>query len=465
LNVPYAARLVTILGDIARAGRSGLLLLDASAGEGGGALILSRGLCASFRSPSSSANSAQHGDATATGIRRSIAQTVASIATAGAGAARPSFKQDEAQPPTAPSAAAGGLNAADLAVDLARQIEDIGWLTERLSALGGSKVSLSSSSTAVQPHLALGPGEGYLLSRADGTLTVREILRSAPLGEIETMRAIFSLIAVGMLAPPTPAPPIAALDSFLKKTGTAGATPTSPEQKERDDLLARCRSMGEQDYYQVLGVEPTADESTIRHTYYRLARAYHPDRLLKPHLEDIHRELEGMFASITDAYNTLSDPASRSEYDRERTERAAGRRKSGPQDKHTAARESYARGRKEEEAGHLFEAIRYYETAIMNDPTRAEYFHHLGVCQGQNPRWRKKAEENLLQAIKINPGAVRSYLELARVYRKGGLTRRASEMYQQLLKWEPANAEALEALGRGKDAAGSGLLGGLFKKE
>jgi len=202
----------------------------------------------------------------------------------------------------------------------------------------------------------------------------------------------------------------------------------------------------------------------VRHAYYRLARLYHPDRLLKPHLEDIHRELEGMFAAITDAYNTLSLPTLRGEYDRELMEKMAGRRKTSAQDKHAVARDSYLRGRKEAEAGKLFEAIRFYEVAIESDPSRAEYFHHLGVCQGQNPRWRKKAEENLLQAISLNPGSAKSYLELARVYQKGGLQRRALEMYEKVLQWEPANEEALAAVGRGKDATGSGLLGCLFKR-
>ena len=461
----YFARIVTILGDVARRGRTGSLLLD-SRGEAGGVLRLQGGLLASFQpAPSAGDGAPASGpgaDDTPTGLRQRIVQAAQAASSANAG---PAFHPDEtaATPAAAPSPSVGSvLTAADLTIDLGRLIADTAWLTERLSVLASGKISMAAVQPAVRPHLSLGPGEGYLLSRADGSLTVREVLDSAPLGAAETLRALFSLISVGLLA--STGARADRLESFLQKTGPTGKY--TPEQlKERDELMARCRSMKEQDHYAVLGVEPAADESIIRHAYYRLARSYHPDRLLKPHLEDIHRELEVMFAVITDAYNTLSEPALRGEFDRERSERLAGRRRPAAQDKHTAAREAYMRGRKEAEAGRHFEAIRLFETAVQNDPTRAEYFHHLGVCQGQNPRWRKKAEENLLQSIALNPGAVRSYLELARVYQKGGLGRRALDMYQKVLEWEPANEEALSALGRGKEATGTGLLGGLFKKE
>ena len=121
------------------------------------------------------------------------------------------------------------------------------------------------------------------------------------------------------------------------------------------------------------------------------------------------------------------------------------------------------------EAGRLFEALRLFESAIERDPTRSEYYHHLGVCQGENPRWRKKAEENLIKAIKLNPGAVQSYLALARVYRKGGLERKSLENYEIALKWDPTCEEALVALGRAPtdstDTISTGMLRSLFKKD
>lgn len=63
------------------------------------------------------------------------------------------------------------------------------------------------------------------------------------------------------------------------------------------------------DYYEVLGVERTADENTIKKAYRKLAKKYHPDTNKgKPQAEE-------KFKEATEAYAVLSDPKKRKEYD------------------------------------------------------------------------------------------------------------------------------------------------------
>src|SRR2546425_13255772 len=62
------------------------------------------------------------------------------------------------------------------------------------------------------------------------------------------------------------------------------------------------------DLYQVLGVQHDASEEEIKRTYRRLARELHPDVNADP-------EAERRFKQITAAYQTLSDPARRRQYD------------------------------------------------------------------------------------------------------------------------------------------------------
>lgn len=62
------------------------------------------------------------------------------------------------------------------------------------------------------------------------------------------------------------------------------------------------------DYYQVLGVEPEADEAQIRSAYRRLARQHHPDKN--------GGEASEVWDSITRAYEVLADPQRRQLYDR-----------------------------------------------------------------------------------------------------------------------------------------------------
>jgi DnaJ-class molecular chaperone len=61
------------------------------------------------------------------------------------------------------------------------------------------------------------------------------------------------------------------------------------------------------DFYSVLGVPPSADPDTIRRAYLELVRRLHPD--LVGHSGTAH------FQAIAEAYETLSDPVKRSDYD------------------------------------------------------------------------------------------------------------------------------------------------------
>lgn len=66
---------------------------------------------------------------------------------------------------------------------------------------------------------------------------------------------------------------------------------------------------GERDLYAVLGVARSADEGAIRKAYRQLARRYHPD------VNPGDRAAEDRFKEISHAYDVLSDPEKRRDYD------------------------------------------------------------------------------------------------------------------------------------------------------
>ncbi len=76
--------------------------------------------------------------------------------------------------------------------------------------------------------------------------------------------------------------------------------------------------MSEIDYYQLLGINPSATVDEIRDAYRKLARRHHPDS--NPEWED-DVQANRQMAQLNTAYATLRDPARRAEYDRQRWER------------------------------------------------------------------------------------------------------------------------------------------------
>ncbi len=67
--------------------------------------------------------------------------------------------------------------------------------------------------------------------------------------------------------------------------------------------------MSKRDYYEVLGIEKNASDAEIKSAYRKLARKYHPD-------VNKESDAESKFKEVREAYEVLSNPQKRSQYDR-----------------------------------------------------------------------------------------------------------------------------------------------------
>ncbi len=66
---------------------------------------------------------------------------------------------------------------------------------------------------------------------------------------------------------------------------------------------------GKRDYYEILGVSKSATQEEIKKAYRKVAIQYHPDR------NPDNKEAEDKFKEATEAYEVLSDPKKRAQYD------------------------------------------------------------------------------------------------------------------------------------------------------
>ena len=67
--------------------------------------------------------------------------------------------------------------------------------------------------------------------------------------------------------------------------------------------------MSKRDYYEIIGVDRSADDKEVKKAYRRLAMKHHPDR------NPDDKESEEKFKEATEAYEILSDEQKRAAYD------------------------------------------------------------------------------------------------------------------------------------------------------
>jgi len=72
-------------------------------------------------------------------------------------------------------------------------------------------------------------------------------------------------------------------------------------------------------YYEILGLQPSATAEEIKQAYRRLARQHHPD-----HNHDDPEGAEKQFQIVQEAYEILIDPRKRQQYDRQQSGASTG---------------------------------------------------------------------------------------------------------------------------------------------
>src|ERR1700727_1318934 len=91
-------------------------------------------------------------------------------------------------------------------------------------------------------------------------------------------------------------------------------SPREPRRRSTSDspiwITQRRISMPTTDYYDILGVARGASGEEIKAAYRALARQHHPD------VAEDKAQAEHRFKEINEAYEVLSDPQKRAQYDR-----------------------------------------------------------------------------------------------------------------------------------------------------
>jgi tetratricopeptide (TPR) repeat protein len=299
----------------------------------------------------------------------------------------------------------------------------------------------------------LNPDHRQVFLLIDGTRSMEEICSLSVIGDVETLRAIYVLLALRMVEQGKIKSEVeqnlahAAIRQAVVDDGKRPENERSARTITKEELQDVCNKLESQNYYEVLGLGRKASAQEIRKAYLSLAKLYHPDQHFRPEMNDMKEQLENLFHSIHEAYDTLMDNDKRGEYDvglsrGKIKHRAAGQAGTEQPDNRTTAATQFEEGMKQLSIGNFWAAEEAFQWALRYDPGNAEYVFHQGLALSRMPRRGRDAEEYFVRAIELAPQQIGYYLELGQFYLKHGLKAQALALYQDALSHVP-NAEGI----------------------
>jgi curved DNA-binding protein CbpA len=223
------------------------------------------------------------------------------------------------------------------------------------------------------------------------------------------------------------------------------------------------------DYYEVLGVWPTADPDAIKKAYFKLAKLHHPDVA-----GDTENKGGIDFKLINEAFSVLSDATQRREFDeklkrRTGTGTVAERREADKRSAHL----SYEQARAAMRQNRYDKAAVLLKAAIKYDDSNPAYHSWYGFTLGVLRTQLHEARDACKKALEMEFYNADYHANLGFVYMQAGLASTAMESFEEALKWDPEHPVALRYLKDGKnpralagltDRAKSGGLLGLFRR-
>jgi len=316
-----------------------------------------------------------------------------------------------------------------------------------------------------------------ILSLIDGNRSIEELCSLSGLGDFNTLKAIYALLALKMAdkGAVKTEQEMKSARSAVQEAVAAGQT--AAPMFTRQMIEAALVSMKNQDHYQILGVARSATSQELRKAYFRLAKVYHPDRHFEAEMSDLKETLEALFTGIHNAYQALNDPEQRRNYDNVpagKPEPTAQYEEKHPEEyvenyseKAGRAAAYFKAGMKDFNVGNYWGAAESFAWATRLDPVKSEYFYHYGISLTRIPRRHHEAEENLKKAIDINPLKPEYHVELGTLYLHSGLKTKALDVYSDALRQNPASVKLREAIKAAGGTAQEEKEGeaGFFKKK
>ena len=210
------------------------------------------------------------------------------------------------------------------------------------------------------------------------------------------------------------------------------------EPSSLSQVLTMKENLASWDYYRIIGISRGASDDETKKAYFQLARIFHPDRFERDILEKNRETIEEVFDAITNAYRTLSNKEKRREYDLG----AGSGRGEDSQDVNKKADTKFRQGKTLYNQERYDEAVTFLDEAVRLRGNKGDYHLLLAMAEARLSSFKKKAEDDFLKAIGLEPWNPEGYVGLALLYKNEGLLTKATKQLRKALEADPEHKVA-----------------------
>jgi curved DNA-binding protein CbpA len=300
--------------------------------------------------------------------------------------------------------------------------------------------------------------EREVLEKINGADTGEIILRTLTVPADQFWKSLYLFYCLGVVDL-SGEPAVEPADPKTRLRPSTAARPDVP--REVAEVMSFREILPSMTLYQILDLPKTASDEDIKKAYFQMARKFHPDRFDRKLVADFKAQIDEVFDGITNAYRVLSNRESRRIYDAKSGE---GTTQEDVQDSFRKADIKFRQGKTLHGQARYDEAIAYLEEAVRVRKDKGDYFLLLAMCESHLTAYVRKAEQDFLKAIQLEPWNPEGYVGLGLLYKNEGLQTKAVKQLEKALEVEPGHSAAREALDELTGGAKKGAKG-LFKMD
>jgi hypothetical protein len=328
-------------------------------------------------------------------------------------------------------------------------------------------------------NTALTPEEAFVLSRANETdITARDLVSVTAMSEPVALQLIYTLWLGGLIErdawqqafPKGISGAMRNAKLEIRREATVSISASAPAAENESASTDAGRTEGEADtkpeeitltveeflkrvedaetHYDILGVDPKADQDELKRSYFFLAKNFHPDRF---HADGgpMLKRVQNAFTTLAQAHETLKNQESREVYDYrirkellDREKRQAEGNVGNASLNTEQAEHNFDRGFSLLMENEADAALPFLARAVHYAPKNARYHAYYGKALSFDSKQRHKAESEMQSALRIEPDNQTFRLMLVEFFIKENLVKRAEGELTRLLAVSPDNREA-----------------------